>query len=99
MAYLKALLLLNKFINDIETGIECTSSEFMDDTKLSSAVSTLEVRDTIQRNLGGLEQQNHVNLMKYKILHVGLGSPHSCYRLGDEWTESSPPEKNVRAGG
>jgi len=92
MAFLKSLLLLNNFINDIETGIE-----FMDDTKLSSAVGTLEVRDTTQRNLDGLEEWNHVDLMKYnKILHVGLGSPHSCYRLGDEWTESSPPEKNVR---
>ena len=72
----------------------------MDDTKLSSAVGALDVRDTVQRNLDGLEVWNHVNLLKCsKFLHVGLGSPHSCYRLGDEWTESSPPEKNIRVLG
>ncbi|GAB0205569.1 mitochondrial enolase superfamily member 1 [Grus japonensis] len=86
--------LFNIFIGDMDNGIECTLS------KLCGVVDTLEGKDAIQRDLDRLERWACANCMKFnkakcKVLHMGWHNPKPNSRLGEEWIESSPEEKDL----
>ncbi|PKU42097.1 pol- hypothetical protein [Limosa lapponica baueri] len=90
-------VLFNIFVGDTDSRIECTLNKFADDAKLCGAVETLDGRDTIQRHL---DRWAHANLMKFnkatcKVLHVGHGIPKHKNKLGGQWIESSPEEKDL----
>ncbi|GAB0184923.1 hypothetical protein GRJ2_000957600 [Grus japonensis] len=92
--------LFNIFVSNRDNGIECTLSKFADDTKLCGVVDTLEGRDATQKDLDRLDRWARANHMKFnkakcKVLHVGRRNLKHNYRLGGEWMESSPEEKDL----
>jgi len=94
------MVLFNNFVSDVDSRTECTLSKFADNTKLCGVVDTLEGRDAVQRDLDRLERWACVNCMKFnkakcKVLHMGQGNPKHKQRLGGEWLESGPEEKDL----
>ncbi|PKU38370.1 rna-directed dna polymerase from mobile element jockey-like [Limosa lapponica baueri] len=53
------------FINDIDSGNECTLSQFVNDTKPSGVVDMAEGWDAIQRDLQTLKKWPHVKLSRF----------------------------------
>ncbi|PKU42941.1 rna-directed dna polymerase from mobile element jockey-like [Limosa lapponica baueri] len=63
-------------------------------------VNMMEGRDDIQKDLERLERWAHANLMKFnqakcKVLHTGHSNPKNKYRLGGEWIDYSPEDKDL----
>ncbi|PKU33675.1 rna-directed dna polymerase from mobile element jockey-like [Limosa lapponica baueri] len=84
----------------MDSGIECMLKKFANDTKLCGTVDTWEGRDAIQRDLDRLERWARANLMQFnqakcKVLHRGYGNLRHKYRLGGEWLENRPEEKDL----
>ena len=75
--------------------------QLANNTKLCCVVDMLEGRDAIQRDLDRLERWACVNLMRFnkakcKVHHMGQGNPKHKYKLGREWIDSNPDEKDLR---
>ncbi|GAB0176695.1 hypothetical protein GRJ2_000134700 [Grus japonensis] len=74
--------------------------KFADDPKLGGAVDSLEGQEALQRDLDRLEHWAMINGMKFNkskcwILHLGQSNARHKYKLGEEWQESSPAERDL----
>jgi len=93
-------VLFNFFINDLDEELECTVSNFADDTKLGGVVDTPAGCAAIQHDLDRLESWVGRNLMKFnkskcRVLHLGRNNPMHQYRFGVDLLESSSVERDL----
>lgn len=94
------LMLFSIFLSYINSGIECTLSKFVNDTKLCGVVYMPKRQDAIQRNLDRLEKWVQENIMRFSRLKCRscrwvTATPHCKYKLRDERLENSPTEKTL----
>ncbi|RMC05425.1 hypothetical protein DUI87_18617 [Hirundo rustica rustica] len=88
-------VLFNICIDDLDTGAACTVSKSAEETKLGGAVGCLRGQEPLQWYLDRLEHWAITSGMKYWILHLEKSNTRHETKLGEEWLENSPAERDL----
>jgi len=93
-------VLLDIFINDLDTGVECILRNFAYDTKPGGTFDSMQAQEVLQRDLDRLEHwiinsSMEFNKGKWWVLHLGWNNAGCRYRLEDKWLESSSAERDL----
>ena len=88
------------FINDLHEELECSLSQFADDTELRGVVDTPAGCAALQRDLDRLESWAERNLLrlnkgKGRVLHLGRNNPMHQYKLGGDLLECTSVERDL----
>lgn len=80
------LVLLNIFVSDLDDGVECSLSQFSDNTKLGGVTDVPESHNAMQGEHSKLEKWSDRKLMKFnkrkcKFLLLGRSNPMHQYML------------------
>ncbi|KAK4806985.1 LOW QUALITY PROTEIN: hypothetical protein QYF61_000314 [Mycteria americana] len=88
-------VLFNIFINDLDAGV----CNVLDAASLLM-IPNWEGQEALQKDLDRLEHWSIMNGMKFnkskrRILHLGWSNAGHKYKLGEEWLEISPAERDL----
>ena len=78
------LVLLNLFVADLDSAVECTFSKFVGDINFCDVVNTVKIRGAIQRDRDKLQRWVYENIVKInktmcKDVHMGQSNAmHKC---------------------
>ena len=78
------LVLLNLFVADLDSAVECTFSKFVGDINFCDVVNTVKIRYAIQRDRDKLQRWVYENIVKInktmcKDVHMGQSNAmHKC---------------------
>ena len=84
------------YINDIDEGLTCKISKFVDDTKVTSKVTTIAEKKQVQFKLDIVvswseKWQLKFNVDKCKALHIENNNHYANYTMnGSELTKKKP---------
>jgi len=84
--------------NNLDEGVECAVSKFVEDTKRRGAIDSLEGQEALLGDPDRLEHCAMINEIKFNktkcwTLHLGQSNKRHEYKFGEEWLEVSPAEE------